>query len=575
MEKQVINGKVVKRWFSKGKARIPVFEDGTIGLPDGSLRELKKEGFGRNEYNKLKLEEKFEKNHSEMRKLAKKMSEERDINKKEELGKQFGELSTEHTHLYIEQDLRKEKPDAFGYTDLKDVSDLEGKHIKDKIDPNAPTEATKDWHLRKAVGGDEEAYQRAKKVMEDYKAKKGKIDSNASIEATNRYDTMENYEIYEEAEKYYNEISDFDTKREIAKRLDRIDKANKKGEGYATKPINELKEILKNKNSIKTITQEEYDKMPKDYKGTLKELVDTAKFRGEDSNTLRKEYEAKGYDVDKDKTILEYSNGGTILRPVKIKEEKTISKEKGEAFLSAFKTALKEEQNGYTQKVDWNGGTHQYSKAQLDRMKEAGIKPMEHSYTGGGWQGTNYDSSLSTKDIAKKLNDFSKQKYPDVKISRKTDYNSIDMNIMSSEKDLFVSNSDIDKMEYSDFDRLGTTLGFESWAEKNTATYKENKTYNINDLRRYAKEEMNNVRNTNHRVTGDEWYLSKYGKEVVSDLNKQMNSYDYDDSDGMVDYFDSNFYGTINIGKWDKPYEVVSKEVTTKAKIERFKNRKK
>lgn len=31
MEKQVIDGKIVKRWFTRGKARIPIFEDGTIG----------------------------------------------------------------------------------------------------------------------------------------------------------------------------------------------------------------------------------------------------------------------------------------------------------------------------------------------------------------------------------------------------------------------------------------------------------------------------------------------------------------------------------------------------------------
>ena len=35
-----------------------------------------------------------------------------------------------------------------------------------------------------------------------------------------------------------------------------------------------------------------------------------------------------------------------------------------------------------------------------------------------------------------------------------------------------------------------------------------------------------------------------------------MNSYNYDDSDGMVDYFNTNFYGYVHIGKWDKPYEV-------------------
>lgn len=85
----------------------------------------------------------------------------------------------------------------------------------------------------------------------------------------------------------------------------------------------------KPKANIKTITQEEYDKMPKDYKGTLKELVDTADFRGEDKEALRKEYEAKGYDVDKDKTILELTNGGTTLRPVKIANKESDDKHAG------------------------------------------------------------------------------------------------------------------------------------------------------------------------------------------------------------------------------------------------------
>ena len=38
MEKQVINGKVVKRWFKRGKANIPVFEDGSIGFSSRTER---------------------------------------------------------------------------------------------------------------------------------------------------------------------------------------------------------------------------------------------------------------------------------------------------------------------------------------------------------------------------------------------------------------------------------------------------------------------------------------------------------------------------------------------------------
>lgn len=317
-------------------------------------------------------------------------------------------------------------------------------------------------------------------------------------------------------------------------------------------------------NKPRTISKEEYDKKPKDYKGTLKELVDTAKFRGENPDELRKMYEKMGYDVDKDKTILELGeDGGTRLSPVKV-DEKTISKEKAEAFASAFKTALEEEQNGYTQKVDWDGGTYQYSKAQLDRMKESGIKPMEHSYTGGGWEGTNYDSKLTTKEIAKTINDYIKKKYPDVKLSRKTDYNSIDVNIMSSEKDLYITGNDIAKMSDNDVtntirDSVGGFTRFDDWLNENNKK-SANGTYTINASREYLTTKLEEYKNRKgDRVKGNEWYLSDYGKNVVGDINKKLNSYNYDDSDGMVDYFDTNFYDSVEIGRWDKPYQLNTK----------------
>ena len=76
------------------------------------------------------------------------------------------------------------------------------------------------------------------------------------------------------------------------------------------------------KKEVETITQEEYDKLPNDYKGTLKELVDTAEFRGENKAELIKKYEAMGFDVEKDKTILKLENGGTVLKPVKVTDNR-------------------------------------------------------------------------------------------------------------------------------------------------------------------------------------------------------------------------------------------------------------
>lgn len=95
----------------------------------------------------------------------------------------------------------------------------------------------------------------------------------------------------------------------------------------AMKASGKFKKTGRNKKTVSktpnTISKEEYDKMPRDYKGTLRELVDTAEFRGENKAELIKQYTDKGYDVDKDKTVLSLEKGGTTLKPVKIEEKST------------------------------------------------------------------------------------------------------------------------------------------------------------------------------------------------------------------------------------------------------------
>ena len=56
------------------------------------------------------------------------------------------------------------------------------------------------------------------------------------------------------------------------------------------------------------------------------------------------------------------------------------------------------------------------------------------------------------------------------------------------------------------------------------------------------------------------WYKEKYtGKtlEFLSEVIPLMNIGNHDRSDIMTDYFDVGWYVDVNIGKWDKPYEVI------------------
>ena len=49
--------------------------------------------------------------------------------------------------------------------------------------------------------------------------------------------------------------------------------------------------------------------------------------------------------------------------------------------------------------------------------------------------------------------------------------------------------------------------------------------------------------------------LTKEAWEVLQETVKIVDSYRYDDSDGMIDYFSTNFYPHFEIGRWDRVFE--------------------
>lgn len=47
-------------------------------------------------------------------------------------------------------------------------------------------------------------------------------------------------------------------------------------------------------------------------------------------------------------------------------------------------------------------------------------------------------------------------------------------------------------------------------------------------------------------------------KQVLSVVLGICLAYNYDDSDGQIDYFDTNFYLHLAVGKWNKPFKRLS-----------------
>lgn len=198
----------------------------------------------------------------------------------------------------------------------------------------------------------------------------------------------------------------------------------------AMKESGKFKKKDEEKRNIKTITQEEYDKLPKDYKGTLKELVDTAEFRGENKEELRKFYEKQGFNIEEDKTILENENGGTILRPVKVSksEDKFYTRKDGTKEYDPYKgTRFEKKYDSVEEAIkDPNSALNKYisekkAKDEL-KVKRYPDEPNNHEYISVK---RNLDEKLNWREQIKRNNELMEKELEDYKknhdISRESD----------------------------------------------------------------------------------------------------------------------------------------------------------
>lgn len=53
----------------------------------------------------------------------------------------------------------------------------------------------------------------------------------------------------------------------------------------------------------------------------------------------------------------------------------------------------------------------------------------------------------------------------------------------------------------------------------------------------------------------ESWFTGK-AREILEIANACLNLNNYDNSDPMTDYFDKGHYVDINIGRWNKPYQL-------------------
>lgn len=148
------------------------------------------------------------------------------------------------------------------------------------------------------------------------------------------------------------------------------------------------------------------------------------------------------------------------------------------------------------------------------------MKPMNF-YTQNGWAGSNYDSKLSTKEISAKVRAYAKKNFPDFKFSIRTEYGTSSMYIelKSGTNVPFIEGSRSAERGY-----MSTMSSVKAWEDELTP-------------------------------------------KVFAALNAVSNyasSFRYNDSDGMQDYFDTNFYIHIEVSDEYKVIEPKAKKSSIK-----------
>lgn len=145
------------------------------------------------------------------------------------------------------------------------------------------------------------------------------------------------------------------------------------------------------------------------------------------------------------------------------------------------------------------------------------------NYTGYAWAGKKYQHGLSTKEIAARVRAEIRAKYPmrdgyriGVKYNSFSMGSSIDITIKAAPFEIY-------QPEYKD-----------AYINKDWDAIKA-----MQELRRNAAGN-DPIRNTSYEYTPET-------TELLDDLKTMIRAYRYDDSDGMIDYFSTNFYDHVTV----------------------------
>ena len=141
------------------------------------------------------------------------------------------------------------------------------------------------------------------------------------------------------------------------------------------------------------------------------------------------------------------------------------------------------------------------------------------------------NENINLVDFAKECKEKVKEKFPNIKISinTNTSYSKITVNIMSAPKEWFTN----EFLQSSNrFVQFGIGSNLRNWTIHSNWLH--------DDL-----------------IKNFIPILTDLGEKSLTEISKIFTSAKYDNSNPQADYFDTNYYFNLNLGKWDKPLKII------------------
>ena len=160
--------------------------------------------------------------------------------------------------------------------------------------------------------------------------------------------------------------------------------------------------------------------------------------------------------------------------------------------------------------------------------KETATSYRREFYTQNGWKGERYNRNLTLKDIAKKVREYIKEYFPTYKFSVRTHYASMC-------QELTVTMMECPVKIYKDYEELT-----EQELNEVTKKMRYNHLWRL-DSWTYEQRKMEILRIWEEKG-GFYKVLTEQVQATAESIDTYVKSYNYSDCDGMIDYFDVNFY---------------------------------